>query len=202
MSILCPLIVIFAQHSIFQSAEVPHAPPRDAVICGANSALMFLVLCGADVEDDSLRTISPTDEGISLLQLRDFCDAHGCVTEVRKFPPAEINANHLPAICQTSVGAANHFCVAYRTDSQYVFVLDGTTGATHRLRRDRINDYLTGFGLFLKHPTTLAALSNVIGFTGGVWLNLITGGVFAVAVIVGSADRLQRRKQRSRLKVP
>lgn len=125
-------------------------------MCGPNSIFMFLLLCGADPTEDSIDSIPVADGGSSFADLIAHAERFGVPVEVRKYTPADLLRVRLPAICQTS-GALigdrmRHFLVAYDVDSAGLWVLDGTDGSRHRLRRDRIADYLSGYALVRK-PT-------------------------------------------------
>lgn len=127
--------------------RVNSSVPRVSVVCGPNAVLMFLVLCGADANDESLATISCGDDGASLLQLRDFCNSNGVRAEVRKFGSQDILRLPLPAIL---LSTGNHYVVAYRTDTRGIDVLDGTTGAKMRIADDRFDSFLSGYALVRK----------------------------------------------------
>jgi|GEM_PF-2500607 len=120
---------------------------RKTVICGPNAVFMFLVLCRVDLEEGVIDQIECGNRGASLLQLRDFCNAHGLSTEVRRFDFREERMFPIPAILQTRAQDQSHFCVAYRIDADGVQLLDGTTGHKMYVRHGRMAGFFSGYAL-------------------------------------------------------
>jgi hypothetical protein len=122
--------------------------------CGPNAIYMFLVLCGANPTEDSVRSIVYGADGASFADMIVFSETYGVHTEVRKYAPVDFQRMPLPAICQTRGGREHnrikHFHVAYDVDPTGIWTLDGTTGKRARIRKDRIADYLSGYALVRK----------------------------------------------------
>jgi ABC-type bacteriocin/lantibiotic exporter with double-glycine peptidase domain len=132
------------------SAEVPRTTEvlREAVVCGPNAALMYLTLCGVDVDGKAVNQINCSPAGASLLELQDFCASAGVSSEVRKYSPSEYDAMPLPAIVQArSRGGGHHFYVVYHVDRDWMSTLDGTTGRQMHIPAERVGGFLTGYAL-------------------------------------------------------
>lgn len=124
--------------------NVGAAPPRESAACGPNSVLMFLVLCGADADEESLRAIPLNGgRGASLLELSEFAAAHGVRAEVREFAPSEVSRMPLPAIWLMK---GEHFLVVYGFDPDGILALDGTTGMRMRIGNNKIEKF-SGYAL-------------------------------------------------------
>jgi len=143
---------------------------------------MFLVLCGVEIEGGAIDQIECGNRGASLLQLRDFCNAHGPSTEVRRFDFREVRKIPLPAILQTQGAGRSHFCVAYKVDANGVELLDGTTGHKMYVRHSRMAGFFSGYALQKRKTlksriTDLWTMSNrlVVGLNFGLVAWLVIG---------------------------
>jgi len=130
---------------------------RDILQCGPNSLFMFSIMCGhPEVNLDKLHDLPYTKEGISFLELRQAARKYNLNTEIRHYAPGDIDRVPLPAIGQFSLGFEStiyrHFDVIYKVDSNYVYILDGTTGRPDRFRRQKLAQFWSGYAMVKENP--------------------------------------------------
>lgn len=162
------LALVFLMTAMAYSASGPSLASatyasKPEIACGPNSLLMFLKMCGREPDVGAIRALPCDDEGMSLLQMRDFCDTSGLQTEVRYFSVDEIDRMPLPAVWQLHGGLQQHFCVVYRSGLKGLSALDGTTGRHFRIHNDRIAGFFSQYALVprldLTQRFTIAAQS-------------------------------------------
>lgn len=133
-------------------------PPRDALICGPNSVLMFLTICGIDVMDEDIAEIDVGNKGATLLQMRDACNKLGQPTEVRHLDTAEFKKLSLPAILHVDNSRYQHFHVMYGVaPGGNLKVLDGTTGEKLITLSEKLAGYYSGYVLITRKEWIMSA---------------------------------------------
>lgn len=144
------LAVILAQPrtSISDIVILQQDSARDAVMCGPNALLMFLTLCGTDIDDGAIYRIPYSPAGASLLELGELARTVGVRTEVRHYDPARLAEMPVPAIIQTRTGDGRfHYFVLYKLTSNRASLLDGTTAKAVRVRTSWLIEYWSGYAL-------------------------------------------------------
>jgi len=162
---------------------------RDILECGPNSLYMFLVMSGHSEADLGRLRELPLNgtEGTSMLTLCDGAKLYGVDTEVRHYRVDEIDRVPLPAIghVQTSLNSQDpwHFDVIYKVDPTFVYLLDGTSGYTNRIRRTKLADFWSGDALVEKKSF---------------WKSLVTWLAIPAAAVAGVGACAMFTKARSR----
>jgi len=159
------------------------AASRDGVACGPNAALMFMTLCGVNVDDSAINSIPCGEEGASLLELRDFCESHGMPAEVRQFRADEILTMPLPAIWQTRFEPKGHYFVVYRINGSTIHAIDATTGEDVRPKRERFEGYYTGYALVPKRSLVGHLLNGVTNAMLAFWLLAVLNVALLIVLI-------------------
>ena len=116
--------------------------------CGPNALLMYLEIHGVEFDHEEVLALPLSEEGASLLQLRDCANEFGFAAEVRKYEISEVDDVPLPALSHSPAGNGfQHFYVWYRTTEDAVFALDGTTGETIRINKRKLPGFWTGYAI-------------------------------------------------------
>jgi hypothetical protein len=175
----------------------PVRAPRESVVCGPNSLLLFLTLCNYSVGKRLIDDIPCEADGASLLQLCNVCDSIGFPAEIRHYCPSELTSMPLPAIVQFGRKGRHHFFVIYRVTSDGISALDGTTGQFLRFPVSRMEKELTGYALVEKRSFFRRLLATAVGHEGAL-VALLTATI-ALTLCIATMPVLRSSAMETRL---
>jgi ABC-type bacteriocin/lantibiotic exporter with double-glycine peptidase domain len=105
---------------------------------------------------EQLRALPVSSNGVSLVSMRDTAKRLGVETEIRRYRVEDIDSLPLPAIAPFKTSDVSvtplHFDVIYRLDANYIYLLNGTTGAEESIYRPKLQNFWTGVALSQKRP--------------------------------------------------
>ncbi len=156
--VACVYLWLSAVTSVWASSGDSVVNPSlyaEALKCGPNSLLAFLILAGRpETLAQELENIELGHEGASLLSLRNAARKLGVETEVRRYRVEDIDLLPLPAIVQFTNSSYSvfkgHFVVIYKIDREHFYLIDGTTGFRDRGLKSRLPAFWTGYALTKK----------------------------------------------------
>ena len=126
--------------------------------CARNALYVFLHLSGNKaISFDEVKAVVPLTApyGTSLKSLLEAARKLGCDAEVRLYNSRDFDSVPLPAVVHISnspIMAYAHFDVMYKRDSEWVYLIDGTTAQQYKVRRTKFggDDWWTGYALVQK----------------------------------------------------
>lgn len=126
--------------------------------CGPNALYMFMIVSGhPTVSLEAVKAEIPitSRQGSSLLALRNAARKFGIETEMLCYSRQRADSVPLPAIVHIShldlgTFAPYHFDVMYKMDADWVYLLNGTTAESTRVRRSKFPAWWTGYALIQK----------------------------------------------------
>jgi ABC-type bacteriocin/lantibiotic exporter with double-glycine peptidase domain len=101
--------------------------------------------------------------GVSLLDLCRIANAKGCPSEIRRFESSDLFQLPTPAIVQAKSGTVlTHYCVVYRAEPTGLYIMDGFSPKSQRIKPSSVDDVLTGYVLIRK-TTSVSSSAKLLG---------------------------------------
>lgn len=166
----CQLAILFLSLLVYSpvqsyaaDAELTSAQ-RKSLVCGPNATLLLLTMCGLAVSEAEIAKLHSNERGASLAEMQAFCRAAGLETEVLRFEIDDASHVRLPAIVHSDTGETDHYYVWYDVTEHFVLALDSTTGEKLSFRREKLDEFWTGYTLvpsrFARGQLWLSAAAN------------------------------------------
>lgn len=136
--------------SVLQSQHEPARMRQDAMMCGPNSLYLILRLYGIPFEPDAIkkRYIPSHPKGMSLLELRDACEAFGLKAQMRQCSVTQLCKNfRSPVIAYTTWyhGESRHYVVLLAVENDRVCLMDATTGRIIKTTPQKLENIWLGY---------------------------------------------------------
>ncbi len=121
---------------------------RDIRHCGPNAVYMLLRMLQMDCTYQQVSNQIPvSQDGASLLDMRDALNKLGCPSRVAKATPSQLSTISLPAIAHVETGSqtTGHYVLITQVGEKFVRVIDGSTAVSTNMTMSEFQAKWTGF---------------------------------------------------------